>query len=821
MPNLGDLIVRVVGDNAEFDKSIDSSEKKLQAFSRNAERIGKNLTKFVTVPLVGMATAAVKFAIDAEETSAKFRTAFRGIEKQADRTAKNLVDNFGLSQTQAERLLSGTGDLLKGFGATAEQALGLSDQVQQLAVDLASYNNIQGGASRASEILTKAMLGEREALTSLGIKISETEVQQKLMEKGQEDLTGQALLLAKAQATLELAMEQSGDAMGDFERTSDSAANQLRIAGAKAKDVAVSFGNILLPAVTELLGKVNDLADRFLALDEDQRKVILTVAGVVAAIGPATLAIGKLAGAMKTLKLVSTALFSPTGLIVAAAVAIGAVTAKYIAFKRAQRNSNRVMNENNEIMRGTKILITEIATEIGKSNEQRISELELLKAKQIALVSQREAELASAESLKAHGYRVLDMTGKYINLTEAEKRRHDAAIPALEEQVDALNESINTIDDAIEAQRKLNEATSGVGGADEGTDSGSEGKKTWEEYLAQVRSVLAAQLEQIEATDRAREVTGEFFDAVAEKKDVVRDAIESLLAPTEDLTGQFTAASPAVQALLDDLIELGATEEEIAEARAEEEERRRQADAEAEARGEAAHAAMQQRLQDNMSAWNKAYEARKKSIEELRKKEEEAHKDRISEALAFKDSTFDTLDAILAASEAFQKRRIDQTELTEKQIAELEYKAAMNSWSLSLTKAIVAGAIATVNAFATQPFIPNGLAMGILAGIKSAAEVATVAANKPSPPALAQGGIVTPTPGGTIAQLAEAGQAEVVFPLDRLEEFLSQRPGSAYSGGMAGGQTRLVVNIDSKPILDQIFDATRNRTVIIDGGAVV
>src|SRR5690606_31611253 len=44
--------------------------------------------------------------------------------------------------------------------------------------------------------------------------------------------------------------------------------------------------------------------------------------------------------------------------------------------------------------------------------------------------------------------------------------------------------------------------------------------------------------------------------------------------------------------------------------------------------------------------------------------------------------------------------------------------------------------------------------------------------NTPNIPRLAQGGIVPATPGGRIVRVAEAGQAEAVIPLDRLEDML-------------------------------------------------
>ncbi len=233
MPTLGDMIVKIVGQNSEFDGAVDKSEKKYQKFQKTLEKGGKTLTKFVTLPLLAAAAAAVKFAIDADETAAKFGTAFRDVRKSADETARNLRDNFGMSTEESQRLLAGTGDLLKGFGATGAQALDLSDKVQRLSADLASYNNLSGGTADASGRITRALLGEREALIGVGVKISEAAIEQERMARGTKDLTGKAKLLSDAQITLDLIMAQSADAMGDFARTSESGANQMRILKAR------------------------------------------------------------------------------------------------------------------------------------------------------------------------------------------------------------------------------------------------------------------------------------------------------------------------------------------------------------------------------------------------------------------------------------------------------------------------------------------------------------------------------------------------------------------------------------------------------------
>lgn len=330
------MVYRILGDDKDLEKSLNKAQKSLAVAGQKMKSIGKNLTLGLTAPIVGIGTAMVKSAIDAEETRAKFETAFDGITDVADRTVDNLQDGYGLARQEAEKLLSNTGDLLKGFGATADQALGLSHKTQQLAVDLASYNNLQGGAARASEIVTKAMLGEREGLTALGIKISEADVQQRLLEKGQEDLTGRALLLAKAQTTLELAYSQSGDALGDYNRTQDSTANQLRQLKADIKDISVQIGRELLPTVRAGLETVRGWIDAFKDLstgNKDFIKQLLKVAGLLAASGPILIGLGHVTTAIKGL-IGLMAASNPVGLI---AVAIGAGVALAATTSEAER----------------------------------------------------------------------------------------------------------------------------------------------------------------------------------------------------------------------------------------------------------------------------------------------------------------------------------------------------------------------------------------------------------------------------------------------------------------------------------------------------
>lgn len=298
------------------NKSLNRMDRKIGDLRNNAKAFGANmksvtdgmvsqglrLTAFVTLPIVGIGAAMTKAASDAEETLAKFDTVFQEVGDEANKTALSLSRDFGLSSKAAKQLLGDTGDLLTGFGFTGDMALDLSKNVNELAVDLASFTNFAGGAEGASAALTKALLGERESVKSLGISILEEDVKAKIASlEATGELTNETNRQKKAIATLAIAVEQSKNAQGDFARTQDSLANQTRIFMARIDDLAVSFGQILIPIVSKMVVGLTNLAEKFEGLSTNTKEWILISLGVIAVLAPMLLIAGLLGSAILAL----------------------------------------------------------------------------------------------------------------------------------------------------------------------------------------------------------------------------------------------------------------------------------------------------------------------------------------------------------------------------------------------------------------------------------------------------------------------------------------------------------------------------------------
>ncbi|MEW6507178.1 MAG: hypothetical protein AB1432_05475 [Bacteroidota bacterium] len=254
--NLGEIFIKIKADVADLEKEVKDLKTKLD---KNAEKIGNSFSDSLKKAaiaggaiigfkkLLDFGLEAKNAARDAEEIRSKFNTVFSSLQSEANKLADNFAKNFGLAGTTARDLLGQTGNLLVGFGFTEQQALDLSNQVNELAQDLTSFTNYAGGAKGASDALTKALLGETEQAKGLGIVIRQNSKEFQAEVESLINTKGMTENQAKALAVLKEAYRQSGKAVGDYSRTKDSLANSERRLSELYKDLQEQIGNGLTP----------------------------------------------------------------------------------------------------------------------------------------------------------------------------------------------------------------------------------------------------------------------------------------------------------------------------------------------------------------------------------------------------------------------------------------------------------------------------------------------------------------------------------------------------------------------------------------------
>jgi hypothetical protein len=192
---------------------------------------------------------AEKMEIMTQKARIVFGEALPAVTAAAEKNANAI----GLTASQYTEAATAIGDLLVPMGFTRKEAGSISTEMVNLSGALSKWTGGQIDAKEASDILGKALLGEREQLKRFGIAINEADVKAKLAEKGLDKLTGASLQQAKAAATLELITQKSADAQAFFAEGSDSLAGKKAKLAALTTEVSEKLATVLIPVFNRLV----------------------------------------------------------------------------------------------------------------------------------------------------------------------------------------------------------------------------------------------------------------------------------------------------------------------------------------------------------------------------------------------------------------------------------------------------------------------------------------------------------------------------------------------------------------------------------------
>jgi hypothetical protein len=290
MSNILEIILS--GDTRQLDAALSKTQKKLKDFGDSTKAIGKSMSIYVTAPITLAGGAAIKFASDFQESLNKVDVSFKNSSQEVKDFAKTTLESFGIAEGTALDMAALFGDMSTSMGLTTNEAANMSTSLVGLAGDLASFKNIN--IEEVTTALSSVFTGETESLKRLGIVMTEVNLKQFALEQGITKNIKQFTQAEKVQLRYNYVMKQTANAQGDFANTSDGAANQMRIFQETLKELGAEFGQILLPMFTEIITKVNGLLKEFKKLNPETKKIILVIAGIVAAIGPLLVVVGSL-----------------------------------------------------------------------------------------------------------------------------------------------------------------------------------------------------------------------------------------------------------------------------------------------------------------------------------------------------------------------------------------------------------------------------------------------------------------------------------------------------------------------------------------------
>ena len=243
--------------------------KQLGGIQNLAKKTGKMLAgAFAVKGLTSFGKDCIELGSDLTEVQNVVDVVFPTMSKKVNEFAQNAASTFGLSETMAKKFTGTFGAMANAFGFSEKESYKMSTALTGLAGDVASFYNIS--QDEAFTKLKSVFSGETETLKDLGIVMTQTALDQYALANGFGKTTSAMTEQEKVALRYAFVQQQLQNATGDFSRTSDQWANQIRILSLQFDSLKASIGqgliNLFLPIVkviNTVLGKLMTLANAF------------------------------------------------------------------------------------------------------------------------------------------------------------------------------------------------------------------------------------------------------------------------------------------------------------------------------------------------------------------------------------------------------------------------------------------------------------------------------------------------------------------------------------------------------------------------------
>lgn len=243
--------------------------KQMQGISGLAKKAGVALAAaFAVKKIVDFGQQCIELGSDLNEVQNVVDVTFTKMSDKVNEFAKNAATSFGLSETMAKQYTGTFGAMAKAFGFTEGAAFDMSTTLTGLAGDVASFYNIS--QDEAYTKLKSVFTGETESLKDLGIVMTQNALDAYALANGYGKTTAKMSEAEKVALRYAFVTKQLSLASGDFVRTSDGWANQVRILNLQFSSFKATLGqgfiNLFTPIlkmINIVLGKLQTLADAF------------------------------------------------------------------------------------------------------------------------------------------------------------------------------------------------------------------------------------------------------------------------------------------------------------------------------------------------------------------------------------------------------------------------------------------------------------------------------------------------------------------------------------------------------------------------------
>lgn len=270
----GSVIIDTRMDTSGVQNGVSAIKQSFNGLGSAVKKIGLLIGgAFAVGKLAQFGKECVELGSNLAEVQNVVDVTFTTMSDKVNEFAKNAMTSAGLSETMAKQYVGTFGAMSKSFGFSEAQAYDMSTALTQLTGDMASFYNISQDLAYIK--LKSVFTGETETLKDLGVVMTQSALDQYALANGYGKTTSAMTEQEKVALRLAFVQKQLSAASGDFIRTSDSWANQVRVMQLQLQSLKATVGqgliNLFTPVlkvINILLGKLATLANAFKSFTE-------------------------------------------------------------------------------------------------------------------------------------------------------------------------------------------------------------------------------------------------------------------------------------------------------------------------------------------------------------------------------------------------------------------------------------------------------------------------------------------------------------------------------------------------------------------------
>lgn len=198
---------------------------------------------------------SINIASDLTEVQNVVDVTFGNFKQKIEDLAKVSIPELGMSELTTKQIASRFQAMGTAMGISQRGMADMSTELTRLAGDMASFYNVEQKA--VGEDLEAIFTGQTKPLRQYGLDLTEATLQEWAMKHGMDANINSMSQMEKTMLRYQYVMANTGAAQGDFVRTADTWANQVRVLKENFKALGSVIGSMFINALKPLVKALN------------------------------------------------------------------------------------------------------------------------------------------------------------------------------------------------------------------------------------------------------------------------------------------------------------------------------------------------------------------------------------------------------------------------------------------------------------------------------------------------------------------------------------------------------------------------------------